>query len=149
HELGVAEVDGPAVLDGDLQLPAAEPADIRREPADGGGPAALAEHGGAADDVGLVLALPARPFSPDGVIPYPLQQVGEGAGRVADVERGREPSNGGLGQVELGYLRRDPPYPGQFLVERDLAGQRRRAEVNGDPGTGLHALGQRRAERVG
>ena len=61
---------------------------------DGGGPAPLAEHGGAADDVGLVRAFPARPVRPDGMVPRPLEQVGEGAGRVADVERGREPPPG-------------------------------------------------------
>jgi hypothetical protein len=44
--------------------------------------------------------------------------------RVADVERLQEQSPGGLGQVELGSPRRDGPHPGQFLLERDIAGHR-------------------------
>ena len=67
------------------------------------------------------------------MVPGPLQQVGVGAGRVADVERGWEPSPAALGQVELGCLRRDGAYPGQFLLERDVTGTRGHAEVNRQP----------------
>ena len=66
------------------------------------------------------------------------------AGSLTSSAAGSRPP-GALGQVEPGHLRRDGPYPGQFLLERDVAGARGHAEVNREPLAGPHGLGQGRA----
>ena len=149
HEVQVRPGQGArrVVVGVDPELAVAEPAHVRPEAVQGGRPATERELSGAREDVGLEDEPPARPVTPEGVLPDPCEEVRRPVGHVVPGQGGRQPA-ASLAEDRPGLVRRCLADATQAVVERPVAGVGWRCQEVGDPARPEECFDQRLEVRL-
>lgn len=133
QQLGSGDLPRRVVVRVDLQAPLPQPPHPGPQAGQGLGPAALAQLGGAGDDVGFEDPPAPWPVGPHRLGPHPLQQVGGAFRQIGPAQGGRQRAPERHGQVGVRGLGRNAADAGQFLADRFAVTRGRGCEEIRDP----------------